>query len=191
MPRGDRLEILPRSPREREHVSQPRYLFVPAEVLSAPSPERRVSWRAAQGGNSANGVAWRLLGGNNHELGRSIPAYGSLDEAIHAVAQLRAKLDDAVASVAPSAVTSRWGWRLTIDSVDVAASGRWYQREREARYNLEQFRISAPEAQVASALGSRSRLKPTALSQRARAEVARLEQQGIAIQGSRTAGVTP
>lgn len=172
-------------------MSQPRYLFVPAEVLAAPSPERRVAWRAAQGGNSATGVAWRLLGGNNHELGRSIPAYASLDEAIAAVAQLRANLEKAIAAVAPSAVTSRWGWRLVIDGVDIAASGRWYQREREARYNLEQFRLSAPGAQVASSLGSRSRLKPTALSQRARAEVARLEQQGIALQGSRTAGVTP
>jgi hypothetical protein len=132
-----------------------------------------------------------LLGGNNHELGRSIPAYGSLDEAIEAVGQLRANLDETVASVAPSAVTSRWGWRLVIGSVDIAASGRWYQREREARYNLEQFRLAAPEAQIATSLGSRSRLKPTALSHRARAEVARLEQQGLAIQTQRIAGATP
>jgi hypothetical protein len=160
-------------------------------VLSAPSPERRVSWRAAQGGNSANGVAWRLLGGNNHELGRSIPAYRSLEEAIAAVADLRASLEDCAAFVAPSAVTSRWGWRLVTNNVDVAASGRWYQREREARYNLEQFMLAAPQAQVTSSLGSRSRLKPTALSQRARAEVARLEQQSIALQSPHAAGATP
>jgi hypothetical protein len=123
-------------------------------------------------------------------LGRSIPAYGSLDEAIAAVASLRENVASGVAAVAPSAVTSRWGWRLTIEGADVAASGRWYQREREARYNLDQFRSCAPEAQVATSLGSRSRLKPTALSERARAEVARLEQQGLTLQSTRIAGVT-
>jgi hypothetical protein len=133
-------------------------------------------------------VAWRLLGGNNHELGRSIPAYDSLEDAMLAVAHLREHLDEATTALAPSAVTSRWGWRLTVGGIDLAASGRWYQREREARYNLEQFTISAPLAQVANSLGSRSRLKPNVVSERARAEVARLEQQGISLHSSRTAG---
>jgi len=160
-------------------VSQPRYLFVPAEVLETPSPERRVSWRAAQGGNSATGVAWRLLGGNNHELGRSIPAYRDLDEAVAAVAWLQDHVTEVEAVIAPSAATSRWGWRLLNAGSDVAASGRWYQREREARYNLDQFLLAAPVAQVATALGSRSRLRPSVLSDRARAEVARMEQAAL------------
>jgi hypothetical protein len=174
---------------EREHVSQPRYLFVPAEVLQSPSPERRVAWRAAQGG-TVTGVAWRLLGGNNHELGRSIPAYSSLSAAIDAVQVLQLRLDEATTSLAPSTVTSRWGWRMLLVDSPIAASGRWYQREREARYNLDQFIAAAPDAHIVATLGSRSRMRPSALSEGARAEVARLEQQAISMQTSRIAGAT-
>ena len=171
-------------------MSQPRYLFVPAEVLNSPSPERRVAWRAAQGGSSVTGVAWRLLGGNNHELGRSIPAYASLSAAIEAVQNLQLRLDEATSSLAPSTVTSRWGWRMLLGETAVAASGRWYQREREARYNLEQFTLAAPTAHIVGTLGSRSRMRPSALSDIARAEVARLEQQALTMQSPRIAGAT-
>lgn len=172
-------------------MSQPRYLFVPAEVLNSPSPERRVSWRAAQGGSSANGVAWRLLGGNNHELGRSVPAYPSLSVAIEAVQALQLNLAQASTSLAPSTVTSRWGWRMLLGDTAIAASGRWYQREREARYNLEQFIAAAPTANIVASLGSRSRMRPSAMSEVARAEVARLEQQALSMQSPRIAGATP
>ncbi len=167
-------------------MSQPRYLFVPAEVLAAPSPERRVRWRAAQGNTDpANQVAWRLLGGNNHELGRSIMAYENLDACVAATEALKAGLPDSETSVSQSAVSSHWGWRLTVDGLEVAASGRWYRREREARYNLEQFLSVAPTAAVVGLVGSRSRLRPTVLSSRARAEVARLGQPIDDLRGSR------
>lgn len=158
--------------------------------MQSPSPERRVLWRAVQGGSTAPAVAWRLLGGNNHELGRSIPAYPSLASAVEAVRFLQLHLDEIESALAPSTVTSRWGWRITLAGAAVAASGRWYQREREARYNLEQFLIAAPTAQVVDSLGSRSRMRPTALSDLARAEVARLEQQALSMQSQRIAGAT-
>ena len=170
-------------------MSQPRYLFVPAEVVVAPSPERRVNWRAVQGGNVGVGVAWRLLGGNNHELGRSIPAYESLEAAAAAIAALIADVGSVEQLIAPSQVTSRWGWRLLLNAHPIVASGRWYQREREARYNLEQFLLAAPEAQVATSLGSRSRLRPSGSAERTRTDNMRRDQAGASLP-ARIAGAT-
>jgi hypothetical protein len=72
-------------------------------------------------------LCWRLLAANNRDVARSATTYPDLDACLGAVADLQARIGDAVA-VAARAGRSDWSWRLRIDGDDVAVSSRTYQR---------------------------------------------------------------
>lgn len=102
---------------------------------------------------TASGIAWRLIAGNNHGLGRGPHSYPDVPAAVAAVEFLLRELDRAEIIVAP---TSRppggWVWRLRIDGKEQAVSSRVHQRQRESRYNVQQFLAAASAAPAPPAI---------------------------------------
>lgn len=100
-----------------------------------------------QGGGDADRAwtAWRLLGGNNRELGRSAEAFPDVAAAVAAIATLRSRFAD-LAATHQTDERGRWRWRLTADDVAVVVSSRAYLRQRESHYSLAQFLAVAPHA---------------------------------------------
>ena len=134
-------------------MAQPRFLFV------ARARARTDSWSRWQAGSRSPQpdilvehlrptawVAWRLVGANNRELGRSPNTYIDLLACADSVSVLRRSIDGAQSTVAVDPSTGCWFWRL--ESVDgpIAAAGRAYQRQRECQYSLEQFQRATPAA---------------------------------------------
>jgi hypothetical protein len=119
-------------------MAPPRYLFTARVVPSADGADPR--------------IAWRLVGGNNHELGRSFDTFGDLDACVAAVRVLQQRVNDVEAEVTASG--TQWGWVLRLDGEAVAVSCRWYRRVRESQYNLVQFLAVAPSAGLTDGVGS-------------------------------------
>lgn len=105
----------------------------------------RVQFLALPGG-SDDCFAWRLLGANNRELGRSGWPYADLDSCRLAVLDLLERLDQVEASMAAGPRNSAWTWRLILDGQAAASASRSYQRQRECAYNLERFLEALPVA---------------------------------------------
>ena len=112
-------------------MAQPRFLFT---SRVAPTPD------------GGTGVAWRLVGGNNHELGRSFVAFADADACRAAVHVLKRSVHLLVPEVLTVVGPAQWGWSLALDGETVAVSCRWYRREREGAYNLTQFLAAVPTA---------------------------------------------
>ena len=135
-----------------------RYLYVTgARRLGLDSPAWRSAGaprRAPDGGPGADGetdgewVAWRLLGRNNRELGRSPTVYPTVQACGEALDTVRSRASGASPVLVAEASTGAWGWRLEIDGRPIAVAARTYQRQRESTYNLAQFVLAAGEAQI-------------------------------------------
>ena len=102
-------------------------------------------------------TAWRLVGSNNRELGRSAHVYPDLAACKAAVMFLQAHLDEAESLLATNNDTGLWLWRLNIGDQWMAAAGRSYQRRRECLYNVLRFVAAAPIAVLSSDVLGRSR----------------------------------
>jgi hypothetical protein len=97
----------------------------------------------------ATGVSWRLLGGNNRELGRSAQVFGGLEACHLSALAIQRRVGAATPELRSEAATGRWTWQLRLDGEPVAVAGRAYLRLRECQYNLAQFIAFAPAAGVA------------------------------------------
>lgn len=102
-------------------------------------------------------VAWRLLAGNNHDLGRSPVPLVDATAARLAVVRLREALPGATSGHAPDSRPGRWGWQLKDEGEVLAVSSRWYERQRESRYSLQQFLAAVPVATVTENVAVRPR----------------------------------
>jgi hypothetical protein len=102
-------------------------------------------------------TAWRLVGSNNRELGRSSHVYPDLAACKVAVTFLQAHIDEAERLLATNNDTGLWLWRLNIGDQWMAAAGRSYQRRRECLYNVLRFVAAAPTAVLSSDVLGRSR----------------------------------
>jgi len=91
-------------------------------------------------------VAWRLLGRNNRELGRSPVTYRSIPACLSAIARLKADVDVTTRLLAVDPEDGRWLWRLESLGSPMAVSARSYQRQRECLYSLNQFVAAVSEA---------------------------------------------
>lgn len=105
----------------------------------------RVQFVALPGG-ACDSIAWRLLGANNRELGRSAATFAGQADCRRAVLELLARLDACHTSVSAGPRNSAWSWRLDLDGLAVATASRTYQRQRECEYNLERFLSALPAA---------------------------------------------
>jgi hypothetical protein len=121
-------------------VAVPRFLFV-SGVRGEPQAEL----------SRLTGVSWRLLGGNNRELGRSAEVFSDLQDCQLAALDVRERIADAAVELRSENGSGRWTWQLRLDDQPVAIAGRSYLRLRECQYNLAQFIAFAPAAGVAHA----------------------------------------
>ena len=123
-------------------MSQPRFLIVHGCVQQGVSaPEWPTGEDPFAVRNRADGCwfSWRVLGGNNRELGRGATIHATERECLSAMAQIQAGAERSTLFIGLRP-TGLWWWQLELDGVPVAVSGRSYHRQRECRYNLEQFR---------------------------------------------------
>lgn len=109
-------------------------LAVDGTVLSAEEPLQDITGQAG----------WRLLGGNNRELGRSAHVY-PLELVAQEITRLQAGVAHIGLTVSPTP-RGTWYWTATLGSQKVAMSSRSYGRQRECRYNAEQFLRALPVA---------------------------------------------
>jgi hypothetical protein len=141
-----------------------------APVTGSALPERqqatrrpdsdRATARPARADRPASPVGWRLIGGNNRELGRSAATFDGLAACRAAVERLREGVSRAHVVLTMSDTQGTWTWRLELDGFEVAVSGRRYQRQREAQHNLSLFLAAVPQAQEAGgAVAHRPRLR--------------------------------
>ena len=124
-------------------MAVPRFLFVSGAQASRGEPRGELT--------RLTGVSWRLLGGNNRELGRSAIPFAELDACHVAAMRVRERVADATVELRSEQATGRWTWQLRLDGEPVAIAGRSYLRLRECQYNLGQFIAFAPGAGVAHA----------------------------------------
>jgi hypothetical protein len=86
----------------------------------------------------AYAYAWRLLGPNNRELGRSTWASPTLDEAHEHVLSVKAQLRaDGFRYLRNP--RGDWAWTIVIDQEEQVRSCRDFRRERECAYNATAF----------------------------------------------------
>ncbi|RZS91204.1 hypothetical protein EV189_0438 [Motilibacter rhizosphaerae] len=93
----------------------------------------------------APGVEWRLLAGNNRELGRAALPSVDLEACRRAVGRLLRELPGGTATVIPT--EGRWTWRLVSAAGEpLACAPHSYARRTEATSALSGFRAAAPAA---------------------------------------------
>jgi hypothetical protein len=97
-------------------------------------------------------VTWRLLSGNNRDLGRAASAFPDTRSCLTAVRELRRMLPGAVVAVGSPDGRGRWTWRIRLDSVEVAVSSRGYQRRVQAEAACRVFLSLVADAQVTDTL---------------------------------------
>lgn len=140
-------------------MASARFLFLPARDLGG-----------ASSGEGA--VGWRLVAGNNYELGRSALAYPELQVARDAAASLAAgSAADLGGTVEQVGQQRRWVWSLPVRGEVVARSSRWHSHRRECRDNLRQFLLALPDAAVTEVFVARPRPRPESLTPRQRQPV--------------------
>ena len=98
--------------------------------------------------NAREWYGWRLMGGNNRELGRSARSYPSYPVVRKAVRDLQQHANRLVRSTVIDPATGRWGWRLDLDDRTVAVSGRWYERDHDSRVGMDKFLNLVPSAEL-------------------------------------------
>jgi hypothetical protein len=114
--------------------------------------------------------AWRMVGPNNRELGRSAATFAGYPACRGAVAELQSTVDGLAVSIVSDPATGRWSWRGEVAATPVAMCGRWYARERECRGSADRFRQSVPVAEVVADI--------TTLRDRRRLDAPRLAAEG-------------
>ena len=138
--------------------------FVPVSC-TLPSGARRTSWPDRSGlleepWTTASWVAWRLLGRNNHELGRSAVVFPTPAHLLQDLVDLAAAADALVASVHADGAQAEWRWRLQVEGRTVAVSSRTYLRQRECHYSASMFRQALPDAALPVVRIPEGRVRP-------------------------------
>ena len=82
---------------------------------------------------------WRLLSGNNRQLGRSAELFAGVAEARRAATTIRDGAGSLEQYVVRLMAPVRWAWSLMLDEIVVAVSGRVYEGERTAMHALDLF----------------------------------------------------
>jgi hypothetical protein len=92
-------------------------------------------------------VRWRLLGGNNWELGRSAVGHAGSEACVLAVKQVQVGVADLVARIIRIA-PGKWAWELRDAGNDAVASGRSFDRLIRCQQALAQFVSLIVDARV-------------------------------------------
>ncbi len=138
-----------------------------ADVPGVPQPDRYHGLHVhLYSSPTSGGVRWRVLGGNNRELGRGLLAYPDAEACRAGLTQTIADLPTLVPAVI-RVDHSHWGWRLRAGSLDIVGSGHPFDRRPRCEEACQRFVEMAPHASVRDALtvmpyGSRS-MRPSVL----------------------------
>lgn len=97
-------------------------------------------------------VEWRLIGGNNWELGRSAGTVPDMASALADVGRLQSGLDEVTDEVFPAGPGGGWRWQLVLGDDVLAVSSRSFLRRAACQATLRQFRAVAREAHLPSRL---------------------------------------
>jgi len=81
---------------------------------------------AAETSRAPQSGIWRLLATNGRELGRSSSVYGAFAVARAHVLDLQSEVDRMVATTVTGPTAGTHGWVMSVDTVPVMTSGRWY-----------------------------------------------------------------
>jgi hypothetical protein len=95
-------------------------------------------------------VCWRLLSGNNRDMGRSAAGYPGTEECTMALKELVGELDALTSLVRRKAATNRWIWTLRRGEVPVAESAHSYDRQIRAEAACQHFVQHAAIASISS-----------------------------------------
>jgi len=131
-------------------MAHPRFALVSGGSRSAAPVSTWPYGDGVVGTTASNGAwfAWRLLGGNNRELGRSAQVHPSPAACRDAAVEVRNRIAALTSVLATDARQGQWRWRLDDADAAVAVSSRLYLRQRECTYNLAQFIAGAPIAEL-------------------------------------------
>lgn len=130
-------------------TARPRFFLLPGiSVLGAThravAADLDLADLTLSSSNGAPTAGWRLLGGNNRELGRSAQVHHA-DQVLHAIRRVQESADR-LSIVVAKTQTGKWYWAASLGGQRVAMSARTYGRQRECRYNAEQFLRAVPVA---------------------------------------------
>ena len=110
-------------------------------------------------------LRWRLLSGNNRELGRGTERFDSLESCHLGIKQLQCAMPELDCTV-HRAESSTWIWRVCRDGEVVISSGHQYDRLIRCNQGLAHFLEKFLEAQIGSGvMFSRARRWQTASTQ--------------------------
>jgi hypothetical protein len=115
---------------------------------------------------TSGGVRWRLLGGNNRELGRGMLAYEDAEACRAGLGRTIVDLPSLTGAVM-RVDHSHWGWRLRAGALDVVGSGHPFDRRPRCEEACARFVELAPYGEVRDSLtvmpnGTRS-MRPSVL----------------------------
>jgi hypothetical protein len=135
-------------------VGHPRFIFTLARPAQSAQPAvRPIGWAtyppqpgAGLDDHAVALVRWRLLSGNNRQLGRSAELFDGVAEARQAATRIRDGTGSLEQYVVRLVAPVRWAWSLVLDGILVAVSGRAYEGERTAVHALELFLSAAAAA---------------------------------------------
>jgi uncharacterized protein YegP (UPF0339 family) len=94
----------------------------------------------------ASAVRWRLLSGNNRDMGRGVAVYRDSDACREGIREVLKRLDELEPLFVPEPNNS-WRWFLRYKGEPVVASGHSYDRKVRCREGHSQFIRHAPSAQ--------------------------------------------
>lgn len=83
-------------------------------------------------------IQWRLLGGNNRELGRGTGTFVDEEGCLLGIKHLKNVISDLEVSLRRNDAGA-WGWLLCLGGVSVATSGCRYDRQIRCRQGQAQF----------------------------------------------------
>lgn len=92
-------------------------------------------------------VRWRLLSGNNREIGRGAESFADQESCRVAIKDLQTTVDVLVPAVRRESGHA-WVWQLTIGDRVVAASAHGYDRLIRCERAMTQFRLELRAAPV-------------------------------------------
>jgi hypothetical protein len=98
-----------------------------------------------------DGVQWRLLGGNNRDLGRGALAYPDAESCLLAIKQLVHSLPDLIPAIRRTP-PNLWVWQLRLDDLVVVASAHSYDRQIRAEHAGKRFLDCAGAASVSDTI---------------------------------------
>ena len=100
--------------------------------------------------NESAEIRWRLLSGNNRDLGRGAITYPDAASCLVGIKEVLASLDDLEPSIRRH--DHLWRWALHLNDAIVVTGGHAYDRQVRCKQALDHFRNEAPDARPAEAV---------------------------------------